>query len=113
MEDFSRSYWVQHKNILAGAGLCGFVALGYFMWRPRFLEYAVVSMIVLALLSCPFTFKAVRGRLWLSAALIMFAGGFAAVKLGMYNPLGWICALISASAYAMGVCLRWHAPAIR
>jgi len=112
MEDFSRSYWLQHKMMLMVSGLVAFAGLAHFMHRPGNHDFVIFQMGMMALLCCPLQLNTVRRRLWWGIALILMASGFAALRLGSHNPISWIFALIACCAYAMGVCLRWHDPAI-
>jgi len=69
------------------------------------------SIFTAQLLFCaPYTLKTVVGRLWWITCAIMLLGGIGAVLLGIHNPLGWLVALVTAGAYALGVCLRWRPP---
>lgn len=99
--------------ILLVSGLVAFTGLAYLMPRPGNHDFVVFGLGIMALVCCQLRLDTLRGRLWWSIASILLASGFAALRLGSQNPLGWLFALIAGCAYAMGVYLRWHAPAIR
>lgn len=112
MEDLSRSCWLQHKMMLMVSGLVAFGGLACLMRRPGNHDFVIIGLEIMALVCCPLRLDTVRGRLWWGILLILIVSGFAALRLGSHNPISWIFALIACCAYAMGVCLRWHDPAI-
>jgi len=84
------------------------VVLGYFMHGVHNRGYLLTMFVVQGLLCSPFQLKTFAGRLWWTTYGIGLASGIGAVSFGIHNPLGWLCAFLTACCYAIGVCLRWN-----
>lgn len=112
MEDLDIRYWRKRKGILSAAGAVGFAAFTFlWLWMPsRNGTFLLAWFLINPLLCSPFRLKTAAGRLWWTTYFLAIGSGFAAVRLGIHHPLAWVCAVIAACAYAIGVCLRWKPP---
>ena len=113
-EGLDASYWRRRTRTLLVGMICGFLGVAIAMTMPAANRGAVLVVVLIAALLCsPFTLKTAAGRLWWGTHLVGIGSGIAAVLLGAHSPLGWLCAVMAACAYAVGVCLRWNPPAER
>lgn len=110
MRLLTKDYFIKNKGlVLWGAvvwsGLAAFVGLS-----PRSFSYSLATLVVQALLCCPFTLRTQTGRLWWAAYGVLLACLAVVHFARLPHPLAWVGFALCALCGGVTVCLRWRPP---